>query len=148
MGGLGDILGSGYGVTLLGGIKNTPVDDLFLGLSFNALYFRGKNRLTHHAILLPLFLEAGYEFNFNQISLSLSGGGGGSYNSNSYYKYSSGTDYYTLSSWQFMTRLGAGLSLTLKRYLTVSIKSALWQIYEESSTGSFFSVSAGIGLRF
>ncbi len=148
MGNFAHILDTGYGVTLRGGIKNTPVDNLFLGLSLNALYFRGKSRMTHHALLLPIFLEAGYEFDLNPLSVFLFGGGGGSYNSNSYYRYTSGTGYYTISSWQFMTRLGAGISLTLQRYLTVSIKSAFWQIYEENSTVSFFSLSAGIGLKF
>lgn len=146
--GLKDILETGYGITLLGGIKNTPVNNLFLGLSLNALYFRGKSGTTHHAILLPVFFETAYEFDLSHVSLLLFGSGGGSYNSNSYYRYTGDTDYYTVSSWQFMTRLGAGMSLTLKRYLIISVKAAFWQIYEKSSTSSFASLSAGIGLRF
>jgi hypothetical protein len=147
-GGLSDILGTGYGATLQGGIKHTLVDNLFLGLSLNALSFRGKSRITHHAMLLPVFLEAAYEYDIHPLSLFLFGSGGGSYNSNSYYRYTSGTDYYTISSWQAMTRFGAGINLTLRRYLTISLKSALWQIYEDSSTRSFVSLSAGIGLKF
>ncbi len=147
-GSFGEILETGYGAGLTGGLKNTPVEKLFLGLSFNALSFKGKSGITHHALLLPVFLEAAYEFDLKPVSLFLFASGGAGYNSNSYYRYTSGTDYYTLSSWQLMTRLGAGISLTLRRYLTLSIKSALWQIYEESSTSSFVSTSAGIGLKF
>lgn len=143
-----DSVKSGYGFSLSGGVNSFLIKNLSLGVKTGLFNFKGDDKLTESARMLPILGQISYNYYLWRFSLVPEVLIGTSYNSNSYYKYTSGNETYTNSSFQFMTGVGIGLSYYISDYLFIKLNATSYHIHEQGNTVKFYSSGVGFGLQF
>lgn len=139
---------TGYAINVAIKFEDILFNNFILGAEGDYIYFNGKKNVTHHTIIVPILLNAGYRFKYFNLSFIPTTAFGFSYNNLYTYNSNSTTDYTKNTNTKPILRINPKFEFKVNDFFRTYVGFSHNTIFESAGNIYFLSYTIGATIRY